>query len=81
MRSRLQITESGMLHDHASMASAFRRKADLCSEFAARARMPEDLERLLRLRLSYLALAENEDWLGGLTPVSRAGRSDAKSAS
>jgi hypothetical protein len=70
-----------MLDDHASLASALRRKAELCRESAARARLPEEHDRLLRLRLSYLALAENEDWLGGLTPISPAGRGDAKPGS
>lgn len=69
LRSRLQRTEQRMRQDHSSKAQDYRRKAKSCDGFVAHALSTGDRDRLLRIRDSYLTLAVNEEWLGGLPPT------------
>lgn len=50
-------------------AVVFRRKAAMCTGYAACARSHADRSRLLRMRDEWLALAATEDWLDGLPPT------------
>jgi len=54
---------------HTLKAQAYRHKAAKCGSYAESARSSHDLEQLLRMRESYLALATNEEWLDGLPPT------------
>jgi hypothetical protein len=55
-------------------ADAYRRKAQVHAREAALSQNPEMRELQLRLVQSYLALAENEEWLEGQTARAAAGR-------
>jgi hypothetical protein len=49
-------------------AAELRQRAMLCAAEAARAKTADDREAFLKQREALLALAENEDWLGGQRP-------------
>ena len=62
-----------MLGDHHSLkAESYRRKAAMCRSYAEWARSSDDRDQLVRMRDNCLALAANEDRLGGLPPTAPA---------
>lgn len=69
MRSRLQCKEERVSHSDSSKAQSYRRKAKSCEGLVAYALSADDRNRLLRIRDTYLTLAVNEEWLGGLPPT------------
>ena len=50
-------------------AFSYRRKAATCGKLAACARSRKDREQLMRMHRSWLALAENREWVDGLPPL------------
>ena len=50
-------------------AFSFRRKAATCGKLAACAASRKDRDQLMRMRHSWLALAENREWIDGLPPL------------
>ena len=51
-----------------SKALEYRRKATSCANLQEHAQSRADREQLSRMRDSWLTLAANEEWLGGLPP-------------
>lgn len=57
-----------MSQAHSDNASRYRRRARTCGLLADCAQSPTDREQLVDMRDACLALAANEEWLGGLPP-------------
>lgn len=58
-----------MLQNHPLKAQSYRRKASTCDRLASCARSADDRASLRRMRDTWLARADKEDWLEGLPPL------------